>query len=474
MNCRRQLVVAGNRGRPGISLARLRFGAIATLVVGVLFAGNIAAPLSAAELGRNGAIVSDGVSVQRVSVLVNKSRTFNVERPFARAIVGAVEFADVVPLSDRAIYVQGKKVGSTNVSLFDGNARLIGVLDLDIVLDTGNLQQQIRAGTGNSNIRISSLRGQIVVGGIAGDAVIADRAMQVARSVAGDTTVVNAMQIAPSQQVMLEVRFLEVSREAGRELGVNWFGANRNRTAGVRIGQGLVGRNTVAPDTPSGVPIFQTAGTLLSGSQPFGTILARAFSVNGANVDVLVTALEEKGLVRRLAEPNLIAISGEEARFHAGGEFPVPVPSTSGSAAFPTIAIEYKSFGVQLRFRPTVLSRGIINLRIQPEVSELDFANSVTISGTSVPALVKRDMVTTVELRDGQSYAVAGLLSTTRRQQYRAASVDRLGARARRAIPQRGLPAKRDRLGRHRHAAFSSASSSRTAACVAAGLPAPQ
>ena len=162
--------------------------------------------------------------MQRVVVTVNKSRTFNVERPFARAIVGAVDFADVMPLSDRAIYIQGKKVGTTNVSLFDGNARLIGVLDLDIVLDTSSLQQQIRAGTGNSNIRVSSIRGQIVVGGVAGDAVTADRAMQVAKSVSGDTTVVNAMQIAPSQQVMLEVRFLEASREAGRELGVNWFG----------------------------------------------------------------------------------------------------------------------------------------------------------------------------------------------------------------------------------------------------------
>ena len=352
MKCRRQLVVAGNRGRSGISLTRLRFGAIATLVVGVLLTGNIAAPLSAAELDRNGAIVSEGVAVQRVVVTVNKSRTFNVERPFARAIVGAVDFADVVPLSDRAIYVQGKKVGSTNVSLFDGNARLIGVLDLDIVLDTGNLQQQIRAGTGNSNIRVSSLRGQIVVGGIAGDAVTADRAMQVARSVAGDTTVVNAMQIAPSQQVMLEVRFLEVSREAGRELGVNWFGANRSRHGWSENWPGPSRPSTQSGDSirRPGFPFSRPRVLCLVGSQPFGTILARAFSVNGANVDVLVTALEEKGLVRRLAEPNLIAISGEEARFHAGGEFPVPVPSTGSGAAFPTIAIEYKTFGVQLKF----------------------------------------------------------------------------------------------------------------------------
>ena len=412
MKCRRQLDVAEDRGRPSISPTRRRFGAIATLVVGVLFTGNSSAQLRAAELERTGAIVSDGIAAQKVLVTVNKSRTFNVERPFARAIVGSGEIADVVPLSDRAIYVQGKKVGTTNVSLFDGNAKLIGVLDLDIVLDTGNLQQQIRAGTGNSNIRVSSMRGQIVLGGIAGDAVTADRAMQVAKSVSGDAIVVNAMQIAPSQQVMLEVRFLEASRDAGRELGINWFGANQNNTHGGKIGQGAVGRDPRAPFTPSGVSIFETAATLTGSSAPFGTFLARALTANNARIDVVVTALEEKGLIRRLAEPNLIALSGDEARFHAGGEFPVPIASSASPGGGSIVTIEFKTFGVKLKFRPTVLSRGVINLRIEPEVSELDFSNAVTIQGTTIPALTKRDMVTTVELRDGQSFAVAGLLSS--------------------------------------------------------------
>ena len=124
-----------------------------------------------------------------------------------------------------------------------------------------------------------------------------------------------------------------------------------------------------------------------------------------------MTALEEKGLVRRLAEPNLIALSGDQARFLAGGEFPVPVASNNGGLGN-TVTIEWKKFGVQLKFRPIVLSRGIINLRIEPEVSELDFANAVSISGTTVPALATRNALTTVELRDGQSFAVAGLLSS--------------------------------------------------------------
>jgi pilus assembly protein CpaC len=129
-----------------------------------------------------------------------------------------------------------------------------------------------------------------------------------------------------------------------------------------------------------------------------------------------VSALETKGLLRRLAEPNLIALSGDSARFLAGGEFPVPVASSVGAGGIPTVTIAFKTFGVELAFVPTVLSRGVINLRIEPSVSELDFTNAVTIGGTSIPALTRRDARTTVELRDGQSFAIAGLLQTRNRQ----------------------------------------------------------
>jgi len=359
-----------------------------------------------------GVAVSEGAPVRRVTVIVNKSRTFNIERPFARAIVGSGDFADVMPLSDRAIYVQGKRPGSTNVSLFDDESRLIGVLDLEIILDIGSLQDKIRGGSGAGGIRVSSIRNRIVLSGYAADALAADRAMQVAKSMSGEQEIVNAMQVAPSQQVMLEVRFLEANRDAGRELGVSWFGANAAGKRGFNTGLGQVGINP--RQNSSELPLFGTLGTIAGGSLtgPFGTVLANVLNKNGTTIDVLITALEEKGLVRRLAEPNLIALSGDQAEFLAGGEFPVPVASTT-QGGVPTITIEFKKFGVQLRFRPTVLSRGIINLKIEPEVSELDFTNAVQISGTVIPALIKRNATTTVELRDGQSFAVAGLLTST-------------------------------------------------------------
>jgi len=220
------------------------------------------------------------------------------------------------------------------------------------------------------------------------------------------------MNVAPSQQVLLKVRFLEASRDAGRDLGVNWFAANANGSRGVTTGQGqFVTTNGTTPlnNTPGGIPLFQTAGTLVGQAQaPFGVVLANLVN-KGTQIDVLITALETKGLIRRLAEPNLAALSGDTAQFLAGGEFPVPIAATSANGIV-TPTIEFKPFGVRLSFTPTVLAHGVINLRIAPEVSELDFANAVTISGTTVPSLIKRDAVTTVELRDGQSFAIAGLL----------------------------------------------------------------
>ena len=341
---------------------------LAGFVVGGLALLGLAVPADAA--GPNGAptssttsstFVSDDVPVTRVSVTVNKSRTFQVARPFTRAIVGQVDLADVLPLSDRSIYIQGKKVGTTNVSLLDADARLIGVLDLDIGLDTNSLEQKIRSSTGGAGIRVSSNQGQVVLSGLAADAVMADKAMQVAKGMAGEGSVVNAMSVAPSQQVMLEVRFLEATREAGRELGVNWFARNDGSFTAA-TGLGRTRKNNDGT--------ISVIDTLATGSTPFGAILANVIKSNGLNVDVLVSALEEKGMVRRLAEPNLIALSGDTARFHAGGEFPVPVSANTGALGIPTVTIEFKPFGVRLNFTPTVLSRGIIHLRINPEVSE--------------------------------------------------------------------------------------------------------
>jgi pilus assembly protein CpaC len=394
--------------------------AIVVLITSSVFLCAPAAPSGAADANGNSTFASQDAAVKRVVVIVNKSRTINIERSFTRAIPGAVDFADVLPLSDRSIYIQGKKVGTTNVSLLNADGQLVGVLDIQIALDTAELEQKIHASTSSRGIHVSSAGGQVVLSGVALDAVAADRAVLIAKSLSGGNEVVNAMQITPSQQVMLEVRFLEANRTAGTALGFNWFGANANGTQNVSSGRGnLQQLNPDACAASNPPPTYCTilpaligAGTLVGNGTgaPFGTILSQVLNKNGTNINLLVTALEQKGLARTLAEPNLIALSGESAQFHAGGAYPVPVASAP-AGGLPTVSITYQEYGVKLVFTPTVLSRGVINLAIKPEVSELDFANAVTIAGTTIPALTKRDLQTSVELRDGQSFALAGLLS---------------------------------------------------------------
>jgi pilus assembly protein CpaC len=378
----------------------------------------------------NGVFLTEATDVQRVRVTVNKSRTFRVETPFTTVVAGSPDIADVRSLSDHVLYVQGKTTGTTNVILFDKDMKQIGILDVEVAIDTSSLQQNIASSTGTRGIRVSSTEGQLILSGTAADAVAAERAMAIATGAAPkNATVVNAMSVAAPQQVMLEVRFLEVNRDAGRDLGVNLFAANANGTNVGNTGLGHIipgetgrqpigginatGSSPVGANPAGSIPLLGTAATLASGAIPFGSLLTSIVRTsNGGSLDLLLTALETKGLVRRLAEPNLITLSGDAARFLAGGEFPVPVASTAVAGALPTVTIEFKKFGVELGFVPTVLSRGTINLRVEPSVSELDFTNAVTIAGTTIPALTRRDARTTVELRDGQSFAIAGLLQT--------------------------------------------------------------
>lgn len=394
-------------------------------------------------LGALGAISSRAQDVQfvrQVIIPLNKSVTLTLPQVFSSAVVGAPDIADAMPMTDRTLLIQAKKIGTTNVSIYDENSRLVKVVDVQVTLDTGNLQWRIRALTGDRGIRVSTDNGQVVLSGVASNGPAADQAMNLAKSWSPNGGVINAMNIAAPQQVMLKVRFLEVDRNAGRELGINWYGINGSGTRGVSTGLGglttqppVLGGSTLPTTTttatatttspgsclpsgtcaPFGSGIFQAAGTLVGSSvgAPFGTVLAEIVN-NGVQIDSLITALETKGLVRTLAAPDLVALSGDTASFQAGGQIPVPIAVTSGiGIATPTI--EYKDFGVLLKFRPNVLTNGIINLSINPEVSALDFTNAVTISGTTIPALTRRTATTTIELRDGQSFAIAGLLQTT-------------------------------------------------------------
>ncbi len=360
--------------------------------------------VQAADVRAQDISTGDGAPVRRIQLTRFKSRTFTLHAPFSTAVVGSPDIADVLPVSDRVLYLQGKKAGTTNVSIFGVDKRLMGVFDVVVLPDTRAIAERIRADTGSAAIRVSSSQEQIVLSGEAPNSLEAEHALEIAKSISPDTPVINLMRVAPSQQVLLKVRFLEASRSAERDLGVNILSASHAGTSGVNTGTSISNQSS-AP----GLPLLTTVAPLNG-----GTILAPYTTAIGqiGNIDMLISAQETKGLVRELAEPDLVALSGDTASFLAGGEVPIPVAQPGGSGNTLIITVEYKPFGVQLTFQPTVLANGNINLRLAPSVSELDWTNAIEANGFQIPALKKREARTTVELRDGQSFAIAGLLQS--------------------------------------------------------------
>jgi pilus assembly protein CpaC len=338
-----------------------------------------------------------------VPVVLHKTEIVRADFSFGDALVGDPEVADVVPLTNQSIYILGKKVGVTRLSLLDSKKQVLGVIDIEVTYDLDILRRRLQGNPNFSKIRVSSVNGKVLITGVAPDAVALQQILTLAEQLAPHD-VTNSMTVASPQQVMLEVRFIEADRNLDRGLGVNWL------TAG-NVGAVTGNANAVSGgifDRGNGkfanTTLFSLQG-LTSNLVPAGTIAGRVFS-GGVNADIFVNALEEKGLGRRLAEPNLIALSGDTASFLAGGEFPFP----SSVANNGQVSVEFKKFGVGLAFTPTVLSNGRINLKIDPEVSELDPANSVTMYGTTIPGLNVRRATTTIELRDGQTFMIAGLL----------------------------------------------------------------
>ena len=211
-----------------------------------------AACIGAADAQSQGLNAVDGAPVRRLQVTRFKSRTFTLRTPFSSAVVGSPEIADVLPISDRVLYVQGKKAGTTNVSVFGLDKKLIGVLDVEVLPDTQAISERIRERHRHSRgIRVSSSHEQIVLTGEAGNSIEAEHALEIAKSVSPDTPVINLMKVAPSQQVLLKVRFLEASRSAERDLGVNLYSANKAGTSGVNTGTSLL--NSSTGDGPASV-----------------------------------------------------------------------------------------------------------------------------------------------------------------------------------------------------------------------------
>ena len=366
--------------------------ATAIALMGLALASPLAMPLSA-QAEESVVHLSPSQNTKTIQIPSAQPRTFRADASFSEIVVGDPEIAVVTPLTDRSFYVVGAKAGTTGVALYNEAKELVGMLDIEVGPDTAKLNRTI-ADTG---VKAQSANGRVVLTGKAKSPSAAAKARNIAKQF--DEDVVDSSEVNGSVQVQLEVRFVEAQRVNNKEIGASLYAQKGN---GTRFFGGTNGAVTSTPATG-----LTLTNSLISGSLPFGNIVGRLLDA-GMNVDALVHALETRGVARRLAEPNLVALSGDTASFLPGGEFPVPVSADNGK-----VTVEFKKFGVGLDFTPTVLDSGLINLQIAPEVSQIDPTSSVKFNDIEIPGLVVRRAKTTVELRDGQSFVMAGLLQST-------------------------------------------------------------
>jgi pilus assembly protein CpaC len=333
---------------------------------------------------------------QPVIVTLNEGTLLRLDASPHSVVIANPDIADVSIRSPRLMYIFGKKTGETTMYATDAQEHVLFNITVRVVHDMVRLKQTLAELVPGGQIAVDSVDGGLMLQGTVATAAEAEDARRLAgRFIAKDEDVINRLSITAPNQVNLRVRIAEVDRAVVRQLGIDWNVAGN-------IGSIAVG--VVTGGFPAAAAAF---GTLAQTAGAYNTHVASG----SWDVNNFVDALATEGLVTVLAEPNLTALSGETASFLAGGEFPVPVPQASAGGS--VITVEFKNFGVGLSFTPTLLASSRISMRVQPEVSQLDFTNKVLIAGQVVPGLTVRRANTTVELASGQSFAIAGLIQNT-------------------------------------------------------------
>jgi pilus assembly protein CpaC len=364
--------------------------------------------LASASLASGPARVSASTTnAQKLNLTVGKSVIVESSDVIRRVSVAAPEIADTLVLTARQIYVTGKTSGVTTLTLWSDSNRISAVFDVEVAPDVAALKEKIhQMYPGEQGVNAVATNDSITLSGSVSSVSNLSQIAKLAEAYApvdkttGKPRLLNLLEAGGVQQVMLEVRVAEMSRSLMRRLGVN-FNWISNGTFGI----GLLNSLSKLPTAGwPGNPLTVTDNVNFIGQ----------FTNGATSWTVFVDAMKENGLTKILAEPTLITLSGRSASFLAGGEFPIPVPQASGGGT--TITIEYKTFGVALNFTPTVLGNGKISMIVNPEVSDLDFTRSVSIQGFVIPSVNTRRVSTVIELGDGQSFAVAGLLKDDLRE----------------------------------------------------------
>jgi pilus assembly protein CpaC len=340
--------------------------------------------------------VATGQASSALNVPMNRAVVVESDVPFAELSIANPGIADISTLSDRSIYVLGKAPGRTTLTLLSPDGKLISNVDVHVTPDIGEFKERLQQILPGEKIEVRTANDGIVLSGVVSSTAKLDRALDLANRYAPDR-VSNLMVVGGTQQVMLKVRFAEMQRSVSKNLSSSLAINSNSGTVGggIETGTWMPGENNLGTVGTDGVTWRDNSNS--------GMLLG--FSAGAFEFGVLLEALESKGMVRTLAEPNLTALSGQEAKFLAGGEYPIPVAAGEGK-----IGIEYKPFGVELNFTPVVVDGNIINLTINASVSSIDSTTSLEANGFSINAFRRRETSTTVEMRDGESFAIAGLL----------------------------------------------------------------
>jgi len=354
-----------------------------------------------------------------LQVTVNKTILINTEDELKRVSVTDPTIADAVAVSLHQVMVHGRAPGEVTLILWD-TAERSRSFDLRVDVDASGPAREIGRVFPNQDIQVAAVHNAIVLSGHVATKEEAERVGKVAEAFTKSITNVLTFGPVGSEEVLLEVKFAEVDRTALTQFGINLFSTGAANTFGATGTQqfgalsgasvGSVPSNVSLTGTPTGTNLITGAIGNTNASQPgvFGTnnLLNLFLFRSDLNLGATIQALQQQTVLQVLAEPNLIAVNGKEATFLAGGEFPFPVPQGISGA----VTIQFKEFGVRLRFVPLIMPNGNIRLQVRPEVSQLDFTNALTLSGFVVPAISTRRAETEIELQDGQSFVIAGLL----------------------------------------------------------------
>ena len=332
-----------------------------------------------------------------LDVPMNRAVVVESDIPFAELSIANPGIADISSLSDRTIYVLGKAPGLTTLTLLDASGQLITNVNVRVAADVSEFKERLRQILPGEKIEVRTANDGIVLSGVVSSTQRLQRALDLAQRYAPER-VSNLMSVGGVQQVMMKVRFAEMQRNVSKSLSSS---LSLNGAVG---GTGINGGSGVTNN--SGGVATSLGGNIPASNQNAGAILF-GFNAGSTQVGILLEALEQKGVVRFLAEPNLVALSGQEAKFLAGGEYPVPVAQVNGR-----ISVKFKPYGVELAFIPRVVDKDVINLEMRAAVSAIDPTNSIALgNGIEISAFTRRETSSTVELRDGESFAIAGLLT---------------------------------------------------------------